>query len=98
MKKIVFYTEKWTNGGIETFIVNAIENLDRENYKIEIITSQKENEIYDSRLLKLNVDLHEICKRCLHQYLRHNGPKAETEPDNATEEKQLKKSSQILYI
>ena len=70
MKKIVFYTEKWTNGGIETFIVNAIENLDRENYKIEIITSQKENEIYDSRLLKLNVDLHEIHTKIFNPFIR----------------------------
>lgn len=46
MKNICLYSEKWTSGGIESFLVNLVELLSKK-YNFTIVTSQKETNIYD---------------------------------------------------
>lgn len=53
MKNICLYSEKWTSGGIESFLVNLVELLSKK-YKFTIVTSQKETNIYDEKLKKNN--------------------------------------------
>uniref|UniRef100_UPI0040297F77 glycosyltransferase n=1 Tax=Candidatus Ventrenecus sp. TaxID=3085654 RepID=UPI0040297F77 len=53
MKNICLYSEKWTSGGIESFLVNLVELLSKK-YKFTIVTSQKETDIYDERLKNNN--------------------------------------------
>ena len=53
MKNICLYSEKWTNGGIESFLVNLVELLSKK-YDFTIVTSQKETNIFDEKLQKNN--------------------------------------------
>ena len=48
-KNIYFYSERWTNGGIEMFILNAASVM-KKYTNISIITSQKESDIYDEKI------------------------------------------------
>ena len=59
-KKILIYSDKWINGGIEAFIMNTIRCLDNENYDITIICSQKGSDLYDEELEKRHVELKSI--------------------------------------
>lgn len=51
--KVLFYSEKWTSGGIESFIMNLYKNLDFHKIKVNILTSQNETDIYDEEIKKL---------------------------------------------
>ena len=53
MKNICLYSEKWTSGGIESFLVNLVELLSKK-YNFTIVTSQKETNIYDEKLKENN--------------------------------------------
>lgn len=48
--KVLFYTEKWCSGGIESFIMNLYRNLDIKKFKVSILTSQNETDIYDKEI------------------------------------------------
>lgn len=50
---VVYYSEKWTSGGIEAFIMNLFRNIDRNKFKVTILTSQNETEIYDEEIRRL---------------------------------------------
>lgn len=51
-KVIVEYAEKWTSGGIESYILNLVKRLDRERFIVRIVVAQKETDIYDEELSK----------------------------------------------
>ena len=53
MKNICLYSEKWTSGGIESFLVNLVVLLSKK-YNFTIVTSQKETNIYDEKLKENN--------------------------------------------
>lgn len=50
---VLFYSEKWTSGGIESFIMNIYRNLDGEKIRADILTSQDQTDIYDEEIMKL---------------------------------------------
>lgn len=50
---LLFYTERWTSGGIEAFVMNVYRNLDRKIIKANILTSQNETDIYDKEIENL---------------------------------------------
>ena len=56
MKKVCLYSEKWSNGGIESFLVNLVVLLSKK-YNFTIITSQKETNIYDEKLKENNCNI-----------------------------------------
>lgn len=62
MKKIVLYTVKWASGGIEKVIMNMIRNSSINEYKYELIVSQKISNIYDEELKKYNCEINVINK------------------------------------
>ena len=51
--KVLFYSEKWTSGGIESFIMNLYRNLDSQKIEASILTSQNETDIYDEEIRNL---------------------------------------------
>ena len=62
-KELWFYTERWLDGGIEKFLINAIismKNYSKDHgdlYNIKILTSQKESNIYDEELKNNEIEL-----------------------------------------
>ena len=50
VKNVIIYSEKWTTGGIESFIMNIFKNIDKENIKIDIMCSENDTELYDETL------------------------------------------------
>lgn len=51
MKQVVIeYAERWTSGGIESYILNMVKHLDKELFDIRIVVAQKETDIYDDEL------------------------------------------------
>jgi len=51
-KIVVEYAEKWTSGGIESYVLNLVKRLDREKFIVRIVVAQKETDIYDEELAK----------------------------------------------
>ncbi|MBE6991456.1 MAG: glycosyltransferase family 1 protein [Ruminococcaceae bacterium] len=56
MKKICIWCEKWGSGGIESFIVNILEALDRTGLEIKLVTATNESDVFDARLQKLGIE------------------------------------------
>lgn len=52
--KVLLYTDKWTIGGIESFIINLYQNINKEKFDVDIMCSQKQTNIYDEILNKDN--------------------------------------------
>lgn len=61
-KRISFFSQRWTSGGIERVILTVIPKY-RENYTFEVITSQKESDVYDKVLTEKNVNLFVLNKK-----------------------------------
>lgn len=64
VNKVLFYTERWLDGGIESLIINIIENSSN-NTIYKILTSQKETNSFDKLLEKKNVEIFEIHKKSI---------------------------------
>ncbi len=56
MKKVCIWCEKWGSGGIESFIVNILEAMDRTGLDIKLVTAKLESEVFDARLEKLGIE------------------------------------------
>ena len=65
MKKITIieYTEKWTIGGIESYILNIVRLIDKEKFNIRIVVSQKESDFYDEELNEYGVHVENLLNR-----------------------------------
>ena len=50
IKNVIIYSEKWTTGGIEAFIMNVYRHMDKENLKINIMCSENDTDLYDEEL------------------------------------------------
>ena len=57
MKKrvIVEYAERWTSGGIESYLLNLVKYLNKEIFEIHIVVAQKETDIYDRELAEYGI-------------------------------------------
>lgn len=55
-KKVCIWCEKWGSGGIESFIVNILESMDRTGLDIKLATAANESDIFDRRLENLGVE------------------------------------------
>ncbi len=62
MKKIGLFIDKWESGGIEMYILNTLESLSDE-FNFEIITTKKKSNLYDDKLVELDVPLIELNTR-----------------------------------
>lgn len=54
-KKILFYTEGWGNGGIESFITNAINALGSEDFDFSVFCTHDAPSVFDDNLRQLKV-------------------------------------------
>ncbi len=60
---IMIFTEQWVNGGVASFIVNILKNVDiSDDLKIDVVVSEKITDFYDDTLKSLGVEL--ICLVC----------------------------------
>lgn len=53
MKKILFYSEGWGLGGIETFIMNTIRELPRDEYQCDVFCTHDWSDAHDEELASL---------------------------------------------
>jgi len=62
MKKkiVVEYTERWTSGGIESYVLNLVKRLNKESFEIHIVVAQKETDIYDKELAEYGVTVESL--------------------------------------
>lgn len=64
--KILLYTEKWDNGGIESFLVNLLKNMERKDEeKVSLLTSQNITSTYDNQLKKMGIEKKSTMKRII---------------------------------
>lgn len=54
-KRILFYSESWGIGGIETLIMDIIRNIDHSKYTIDIFSTWDSNSLFDSELQKYDI-------------------------------------------
>ena len=48
--RVVEYTDHWTAGGEESYITKLVSGLDHSKFDIQILTAQKETDLYDEQL------------------------------------------------
>ena len=60
MKKVCIYCEKWGSGGIESFIVNTLEHMDRTSIKIDIVVACIISDLFINRLNDMQISIHEL--------------------------------------
>ena len=60
MKKIVFYSERWVDGGIEALIMNIISNSNLSEFEYKIIVGQKETNSFDSKINEYGIEFIEM--------------------------------------
>lgn len=59
----MIFTEQWVNGGVASFIINILRNIDlSDDLKIDIVVSEKISDFYDDTLKELGIEL--ICLVC----------------------------------
>lgn len=51
-KRILLYTDKWTTGGIEAFIINLYKYIDKKKFDVDIMCSQKKTNVYDKCIME----------------------------------------------
>lgn len=59
MKRILFYSEGWGLGGIETFIVNTIRELPRDQFQCDVFCTHDWSDAHDEELASLGA--HRYC-------------------------------------
>lgn len=60
MKNIIFYSERWLNGGIESLIINIILKSSSLNNKYKIVVGQKETSTFDTIIKEKNIEFVEL--------------------------------------
>ena len=55
-RKVCIWCEKWGSGGIESFIVNILEAMDRTDLDIKLVTAKLESDVFDARLERLGIE------------------------------------------
>lgn len=58
--KVAIFTDKWTRGGIEAFIMNICRKIDHERIHIEVFSFQNGTDLYDKELEELGIKKHTI--------------------------------------
>ena len=92
-KKVLLYTDKWTTGGIESFIINLYQNIDKNKFDVDIMCSQKQTNVYDEILSTDN-------KRVLTTLIKkYNSPILRTTMNLLVFKKQIQKEKyDVIHI
>jgi glycosyltransferase involved in cell wall biosynthesis len=54
MTKVLFYTEAWGIGGIESFVMNTVETLNRDEFSFDIFSTHDWSDAHDERISQLH--------------------------------------------
>jgi glycosyltransferase involved in cell wall biosynthesis len=54
MTKVLFYTEAWGIGGIESFVMNTVETLNRDEFSFDIFSTHDWSDVHDERISQLH--------------------------------------------
>ena len=60
MIRICIYCEKWGSGGIESYLVNMLEQLSSRGFITDIVTATMTSDLYVSRLNKMGIQIIEL--------------------------------------
>ena len=60
MIKICIYCEKWGSGGIESYLVNMLEQMSNRGFITDIVTATMTSDLYVSRLNKMGIRIIEL--------------------------------------
>ena len=63
LKKILLFSDKWGNGGIESFVMNVIRCLDNTKYNITLVCAKKLTDLYDDELKEKNIKTIELLSK-----------------------------------
>lgn len=63
MIRVILFIDKWSSGGIETYLLSHLEKMDLKRYNVRIVTSKKISDVYDFRLESLGVELVELLNK-----------------------------------
>lgn len=66
----MIFLDRWASGGIESFIVNLLENSDSSKYEFTVVTSTKESTLFDKRIENLNIQFIVLLKGFSKWYIR----------------------------
>jgi Glycosyltransferase len=61
---ICCFCEKWESGGIESFLTNILSCMDRNGLKIDIVVSQRRENVYEKVLAELGIPLLVLSGSC----------------------------------
>ncbi len=60
MRNVCIFCEKFGSGGIESFLFNVLQHMDRRDLNIDIIIGKIESEFYSAQLKKLGIGIYEL--------------------------------------
>lgn len=60
MKRICIYCEKWSSGGIESFIVSMLQKMDIADFQIDLVSSCVENSPFTPFLKAKGIKIHQL--------------------------------------
>lgn len=63
VKKIIIYSEKWENGGIESYLMNQLRHWDLSQIECTILSAEKNGKIYDQELSDLGIQQEILLKK-----------------------------------
>lgn len=66
MTKVCCFCETWGSGGIEAFLVNVLEHMDRSNIRVEIVASHVKSDLFQPRLQAMDIPLTELSGNTRH--------------------------------
>lgn len=64
--KICCFCETWGSGGIEAFLVNVLEHMDRTDIRVEIVASHVKSDLFQPRLRAMDISLTELSGNTRH--------------------------------
>ena len=62
--RVCCFCEKWESGGIESFLTNILSSMDRNGLSVDIVVSQRSENVYEKTLCALGIPLLVLSGNC----------------------------------
>lgn len=56
--ELIEFVERWSTGGIESYIAQLVSHLDPQRYRVRVLAIQRDAELYDEKLAAAGCELH----------------------------------------
>lgn len=66
MARILCFCEKWESGGVESFVTNTLENMDRTGLDIDVVACGVRPGVYDVRLARMGLSVKALGSADMH--------------------------------